>query len=48
MRRLTLLGTPVLIFALAASTAQAYEAGDIIVRAGAVTVDPLGSGFTNR
>ncbi|MCQ3000227.1 outer membrane beta-barrel protein [Pseudomonas syringae] len=48
MRRLTLLGTPVLIFTLAASTAQAYEAGDIIVRAGAVTVDPRESSSSVR
>ncbi len=36
----TLLATSLLSLALAAPFAQAYEAGDIILRAGAVTVDP--------
>lgn len=40
MRKLTLLSSSLLLSALAVSTAQAFEAGDIIVRAGAVTVDP--------
>lgn len=40
MRKLTLLSTSLLLSSLAVSTAQAFEAGDIIVRAGAVTVDP--------
>lgn len=40
MRKLTLLSTSLLLSTLAVSTAQAFEAGDIIVRAGAVTVDP--------
>jgi outer membrane protein len=36
----TLLATSLLALALAAPLAQAYQAGDIIVRAGAITVDP--------
>ncbi|MCE4057842.1 OmpW/AlkL family protein [Pseudomonas sp. Au-Pse12] len=40
MRKLTLLSSSLLLSTLAVSTAQAFEAGDIIVRAGAVTVDP--------
>jgi len=36
----TLLATSILAIALTAPLAHAYKAGDIIVRAGAVTVDP--------
>lgn len=36
----TLLATSLLALALAAPLAQAHQAGDIIVRAGAITVDP--------
>ncbi|HAO75315.1 MAG TPA: outer membrane protein OmpW, partial [Pseudomonas sp.] len=38
--RKTLFTASALALALAAPFAQAFEAGDIIVRAGAVTVDP--------
>ena len=36
----TLLATSLIALALAAPLAQAHKAGDIIVRAGAITVDP--------
>ena len=38
--RKTLFTASALALALAAPFAQAFEAGDIIVRAGAITVDP--------
>ena len=38
--RTTLFATSLLALAIAAPTVQAHQAGDIIVRAGAITVDP--------
>lgn len=38
--RKTLFTASVLAVALAAPFAQAHQAGDVIVRAGAITVDP--------
>lgn len=40
MPRLTLASASLITLAIAAPAVQAFEAGDIIVRAGAVTVDP--------
>ncbi|KIQ01237.1 MULTISPECIES: OmpW family outer membrane protein [Pseudomonas] len=48
MRKILLLNTGLAMLAMAASTAQAYQAGDIIVRAGAVTVDPRESSSSVR
>lgn len=48
MFKMTLLNTSLLILVMSASAAQAFEAGDILVRAGAVTTDPRESSSSVR
>ncbi len=40
MNNKSLLGASLFALALAAPVAHAYEAGDILIRAGAITVNP--------
>ncbi|MBL0845886.1 OmpW/AlkL family protein [Pseudomonas mediterranea] len=48
MRKSNLLNTALLIGVMSATTAQAFEAGDVLIRAGAVTVDPRESSSSVR
>jgi outer membrane protein len=48
MHKLTLLNSSLLMLTVMASTAQAFEAGDILVRAEVVTVDPRESSSSVR